>query len=508
MRLELREISKRFPGVLANDNISISADRGQVLGLLGENGAGKTTLMNILSGLYKPDSGQILIDDEEHVFIDPAAAIRAGVGMVHQHFMLVPVFDVVEAVALGAETVSGPLGTFNRAAARRRIVELSEQYKLGVEPDAKIESLPVGVRQRVEILKALYRQSDILVLDEPSAVLTPYETEELFGIIRSLTATGTTIVFITHKLDEVLEVADSVVVLRRGRVAGTADPKTTTRQQLANLMVGRDVELIVPKGPATPGDVVLDIRDLRVRDDRLEIAVDGVDLQVRAGEIVAVAGVQGNGQTELVEAITGLRTSDSGEITIDGVHVERASPRTVSDLGVAHIPEDRARDGLIAYMTVAENYILDTYHRQPYSRRRLFDLDAVNAGAAQGVKDFDIRTPSIHTTAASLSGGNQQKVVVAREFSVPVKLVVAAQPTRGLDVGSIEYIHRRLVEQRDAGAAILIVSTELDEVLAVGDRVAVMFGGRIVGILSGDDATYENLGLLMGGATFGEGHAA
>jgi ABC-type uncharacterized transport system ATPase subunit len=508
MRLELREISKRFPGVLANDRISISADRGQVLGLLGENGAGKTTLMNILSGLYKPDSGQILIDDEERVFGDPAAAIEAGVGMVHQHFMLVPVFDVVEAVALGAETVSGPFGAFDRAAARRRIVELSEQYKLGVDPDARIESLPVGVRQRVEILKALYRQSDILVLDEPSAVLTPYETKELFTIIRSLTATGTTIVFITHKLDEVLDVADSIVVLRRGRVAGTADPKTTTRQQLANLMVGRDVELIVPKGPASPGDVVLSIRDLHVRDDRLEMAVDGVDLEVRAGEIVVIAGVQGNGQTELVEAITGLRTGDSGEISIGGVQVERANPRTVSDLGVAHIPEDRNRDGLIAYMTVAENYILDTYHREPYSRRRVFDLDAVNAGAAKGVKDFDIRTPSIHTTAASLSGGNQQKVVVAREFSVPVQLVVAAQPTRGLDVGSIEYIHRRLVEQRDAGAAILIVSTELDEVLAVGDRIAVMFDGRIVGILSDDDATYENLGLLMGGATFGEGHAA
>jgi ABC-type uncharacterized transport system ATPase subunit len=508
MRLELREISKRFPGVLANDKVSISADRGQVLGLLGENGAGKTTLVNILSGLYKPDSGQILIDDEEHVFNDPAAAIRAGVGMVHQHFMLVPVFDVVEAVALGAETVTGPVGTFDRAAARRRIVALSEQYKLGVDPDAKIESLPVGVRQRVEILKALYRQSDILVLDEPSAVLTPYETEELFTIIRSLTGTGTTIVFITHKLDEVLEVADNIVVLRRGRVAGTADPKTATRQQLANLMVGRDVELIVPKGPATPGDVVLDIRDLRVRDDRLEIAVDGVDLQVRAGEIVAIAGVQGNGQTELVEAITGLRRADSGEITIGAKHVERASPREVSDLGVAHIPEDRGRDGLIAFMSVAENYILDTYHRPPYSQRGVFDLDAVNQGAAKGVKDFDIRTPSIHTLATALSGGNQQKVVVAREFSVPVQLVVAAQPTRGLDVGSIEYIHRRIVEQRDAGAAILIVSTELDEVLAVGDRIAVMFGGRIVGILSGDDATYENLGMLMGGATFGEGHAA
>jgi general nucleoside transport system ATP-binding protein len=508
MRLELRDISKRFPGVLANDKISVSADKGEVLGLLGENGAGKTTLMNILSGLYKPDSGEILIDGEQRTFGDPAAAIHAGVGMVHQHFMLVPVFDVVEAVALGAETVSGPLGTFNRAAARKRIVELSEQYKLNVNPDAKIESLPVGVRQRVEILKALYRQSDILVLDEPSAVLTPSETEELFGIIRSLTATGTTVIFITHKLNEVIEVADKIVVLRRGRVAGTADPKTTSRQELANLMVGRDVELIVPKGPAKPGEVILTIKDLFVRDDRLEMTVKGLDLEVRAGEIVAVAGVQGNGQTELVEAITGLRVLDSGSIEIGGRSVGRASPREVSDMGVAHIPEDRGRDGLINYMTVAENYILDTYHRAPYSRNGMLDLKEINARAAQGVKDFDIRTPSIHTLATALSGGNQQKVVVAREFSVPVQLVIAAQPTRGLDVGSIEYIHRRIVEQRDAGAAIVIISTELDEVLAVGDRIAVMFDGRIVGILTGDDATYENLGLLMGGAAFGEGAAA
>jgi general nucleoside transport system ATP-binding protein len=508
MRLELREITKRFPGVLANDRISISADRGKVLGMLGENGAGKTTLMNILSGLYKPDSGSILIDGTERVFNDPVGAIQAGVGMVHQHFMLVPVFDVVEAVALGAEAVKDPIGTFDRAAARKRIVELSEQYKLDVDPDATIESLPVGVRQRVEILKALYRHSDILVLDEPSAVLTPYETEELYAIIRSLAAGGTTVIFITHKLNEVLEVADDIVVLRRGRVAGTADPKTATRQELANLMVGRDVELIVPKGPAKPGDVVLHLEDVFVRDDRLDMKVKGVDLDVRAGEIVAIAGVQGNGQTELVEAITGLRALDSGRITIGGHHTEKSGPREVSDLGVAHIPEDRGRDGLIAPMTIAENYILDSYYRSPYSKNGVFDLEAVNKATEAGVKDFDIRTPSIETRAGSLSGGNQQKVVVAREFSVPVKLVIAAQPTRGLDVGSIEYIHRRLVQQRDAGAAIVIVSTELDEVLAVGDRIAVMFDGRIVGTLSGPDATYENLGLLMGGATFGDGAAA
>jgi general nucleoside transport system ATP-binding protein len=500
MRLELKDITKQFPGVLANDRISITADRGEVLGLLGENGAGKTTLMNILSGLYKPDSGEILIDGTPRQFLDPAEAIDAGIGMVHQHFQLVPVFDVVSAVALGAESVTGPLGAFDRTAARKRVVELSEQYGLDVPPDADIEDLPVGVRQRVEILKALYRKSDILVLDEPSAVLTPAETEELFAIIRELAATGTTVIFITHKLNEVLEVCDRITVLRRGRVAGTVEPGTTTREQLANLMVGRDVELRVVKGPAAPTDVVLSLHDVVVRDDRDHIAVTGVTLDVRAGEIVAIAGVQGNGQTELVEAIVGLRTVDAGSMSVNGVDITSSSPRQVSDLGVAHIPEDRGRDGLINYMTVSENYILDSYHRAPYSKGVRLDLDAIRAGARNGVQDFDIRTPSIHTLAGSLSGGNQQKVVVAREFSRPVKLVIAAQPTRGLDVGSIEYIHKRIVEQRDAGAAILIISTELEEVIAVGDRVAVMYGGQIVGILEGDEATFEAVGMLMGGA--------
>ena len=499
MRLELKDITKRFPGVLANDRISISADRGEVLGLLGENGAGKSTLMNILSGLYKPDSGEILIDGTPRTFIDPRQAINAGIGMVHQHFQLVPVFDVVEAVALGAESVSGPVGTFDRKTARGRVVELSQQYNLNVNPDAKIEDLPVGVRQRVEILKALYRKSDILVLDEPSAVLTPFETEELFGIIRGLAEAGTTVIFITHKLNEVLEVADRITVLRRGRVAGTVEPKDATREILANLMVGRDVELKVVKGPATPGDVMLTITDLHVRDDRDHMAVKGVSLEIRAGEIVALAGVQGNGQTELVEAIVGLRPADSGEIVIDGHTTTLSSPRHVSDLGVAHVPEDRMRDGLIGAMTVSENFILDTYHREPYSKRGSLNAKAIAERAEIAVKDYDVRTPSIDTYAGSLSGGNQQKVVVAREFSRPVKLVVASQPTRGLDVGSIEYIHKRMVEQRDAGAAVLIVSTELDEVLAVGDRVAVMQGGRIVGIVEGEEATYEKVGMLMGG---------
>ncbi len=499
MRLELKDITKRFPGVLANDRISISADRGEVLGLLGENGAGKSTLMNILSGLYRPDSGEIIIDGTPHTFHDPRQAIQAGIGMVHQHFQLVPVFDVVEAVALGAEDVSGPVGTFNRKVARQKVMDLSTQYNLNVNPDAKIEDLPVGVRQRVEILKALYRHSDILVLDEPSAVLTPFETEELFGIIRGLAAAGTTVIFITHKLNEVLEVADDITVLRRGKVAGTANPKTATRELLANLMVGRDVELKVVKGPADPRDVILSIKDLHVRDDREHMAVRGVSLDLRAGEIVALAGVQGNGQTELVEAIVGLRAVESGTITIDGEDTTKASPRTVSDLGVAHVPEDRMRDGLIGAMTVAENFILDTYHREPYSKGMRLDRKAIVAGAETAVANYDVRTPSIETFAGSLSGGNQQKVVVAREFSRPVKLVVASQPTRGLDVGSIEYIHKRMVEQRDQGAAVLIVSTELEEVLAVGDRVAVMQGGKIVGIVEGEDATYEKVGMLMGG---------
>jgi len=499
MRLELRDITKQFPGVLANDRISIAADRGKVLGLLGENGAGKTTLMNILSGLYRPDSGQILVDGEPRTFNDPAEAIKAGIGMVHQHFMLVPVFDVVESVALGEEPVRGVLGTFDRSAARARVVELSNQYGLDVDPDARIEDLPVGVRQRVEILKALYRHSDVLVLDEPSAVLTPGETEELFGIIRSLAAGGTTVIFITHKLNEVLEVADTITVLRRGRVAGTVLPHETTREELANLMVGRDVELTVVRGEAHPGEVVLELKDVFVRDDRDEMAIKGVTLEVRAGEIVAVAGVQGNGQTELVEAITGLRRVDSGHMAVGGQAIDGASPRKVSDMGVAHIPEDRTRDGLIKAMTVAENYVLDSYHREPYSHGVRLNRKAIAEHASTGVQEFDIRTPSIETHVGNLSGGNQQKVIVAREFSRPVKLVVASQPTRGLDVGSIEYIHRRIIEQRDAGAAILIVSTELDEVLALGDRVAVMFAGRIVGILPSAQATKEAVGMLMGG---------
>ena len=499
MRLELRGITKRFPGVIANQNVSLVVEPGEIHALLGENGAGKTTLMNVLYGLYQPEEGEIRIDDQPVTFHDPGDAIAAHIGMVHQHFMLVPVFTVTENVMLGVESVRGPVGQLDRPAARRRIIEISERHNLHVDPDAMVEDLPVGVRQRVEIIKTLYRQSDLLVLDEPTAVLTPQEDEELFEIMRSLKASGTSIVFITHKLNEVLAIADRITVLRRGRVVGTTTPGEATRESLASMMVGRSVDLIVDKTPAKPGGPVLEVTGLVVRDDRGHVAVNGLDLTVHAGEIVAVAGVQGNGQTELVEAITGLRHPVSGTITIDGTAV-RLEPRDVFEAGVAHVPEDRLEDGCVPGFSIADNLVLNTYYRPPYSKGIRLDLGAIERSAKELVANFDVRTPSVFNDIGNLSGGNQQKVIVAREFSRPVKLLVAAQPTRGLDVGSIEYIHRRIVAKRDEGAAVLIVSTELDEVLALADRIAVMYQGRIVDIVDPERATPELLGLLMGGS--------
>jgi simple sugar transport system ATP-binding protein len=500
VKLELRGITKRFPGVVACDDVSLAVGPGEILGLLGENGAGKTTLMNVLYGLYQPDEGEILIDGAPVTFSDPGDAIAAGIGMVHQHFMLVPVFTVTENVMLGVETTKAPFGRLDEQAAKRRILELSERHGLRIDPDALVEDLPVGVRQRVEIIKTLYRESQVLILDEPSAVLTPQETDELVAIMRSLAASGTSIIFITHKLDEVLAVAERVTVLRGGRVIGTTTPAETTDEELARMMVGREVQLVVEKQPAQPRDVVLEIADLVVRDERGHAAVSKLDLTVRAGEIVAIAGVHGNGQTELVQAITGLREPDSGSITIGGREIE-GGPREIYKAGVAHVPEDRLEDGLIVDFTIAENLVLDSYWSAPYSSGLGLDRDAISAAATKWVDDFDIRTPSIFNPVGHLSGGNQQKVIAAREFSRPgVKLVVASQPTRGLDVGSIEYIHRRIVEQRDAGAAVLIVSSELDEVISLGDTIAVMYQGKIVGTLTPAEATFENLGMLMGGA--------
>ena len=507
MRLELLGITKRFPGVIANQDVDLVVEPGEIHALLGENGAGKTTLMNVLYGLYRPDEGEIRIDDRPVTFRDPGEAIAAGIGMVHQHFMLVPVFTVTENVMLGVESVRGPFAQLDRPAARRRIIELSERHSLRIDPDATVEDLPVGVRQRVEIIKTLYRRSDLLVLDEPTAVLTPQEDEELFEIMRSLKASGTSIVFITHKLNEVLEIADRITVLRRGRVVGTTTPTEATRESLASMMVGRPVELIVEKSPAHAGEAVLDVHGLVVRDDRGQVAVDGLDLQVRAGEIVAIAGVQGNGQTELVEAITGLRHPIAGTVRIDGQAV-RLEPRSVYEAGVAHVPEDRLEDGCVPGFTIADNLVLNSYYRPPYSQGLRLDREVIERSARELVAEFDVRAPSVFADVGDLSGGNQQKVIVAREFSRPIRLLIAAQPTRGLDVGSIEYIHRRIVAKRDEGAAVLFVSTELDEVLALADRIAVMYQGRIVEVVEPERATPQLLGLLMGGSTVAPGAAS
>ena len=506
MKLELRGITKRFPGVIANEAVDLTVEPGQIHALLGENGAGKTTLMNVLYGLYKQDEGEILIDGSPVVFHDPGDAIKAGIGMVHQHFMLVPVFTVTENVMLGVESTRGPLKIIDKSVARDRIVDISEKHNLHIDPDAMVEDLPVGVRQRVEIVKTLYRHSNLLILDEPSAVLTPQETEELFGIMRSLQAGGTSIIFITHKLNEVLEISDRITVLRRGRVVGSTTPAEATQESLAEMMVGRTVALEVAKEPAKPGEPVLEISGLTVIDDRGHTSVRDLDLVVHAGEIVAVAGVQGNGQTELVEAITGLRGHRAGSIRIAGEEI-RVDPRRVFESGVAHVPEDRLQEGLVPAFTIAENMVLNTYYLKPFADGLRLHRDAILATATELVEQFDVRTPSVFNEVDNLSGGNQQKVIVAREFSRPIKLLVAAQPTRGLDVGSIEYIHRRVVEKRDEGAAVLIVSTELDEVLALGDRIAVMYKGRIVGILDPAEATPERVGLYMGGALTSDGPA-
>jgi ABC-type uncharacterized transport system ATPase subunit len=500
VRLELKGITKRFPGVVANDHVDLEVEEGEILALLGENGAGKTTLMNILYGLYHADEGEILIDGNPVSFHDPGDAIRAGLGMVHQHFMLVPVFTVTENIILGVEPTE-LLGWLDRRKARKRVTELSQTYGLAVPPDAMIEELPVGVQQRVEILKALYREAQVLILDEPTAVLTPQETEDLFEVMRSLQAGGKSVIFITHKLKEVLAIADRITVLRGGKVVATTTPQAADEGELASMMVGHAVELTVEKPPASPQGPVLDVSELSVLDDRGQVAVAGVTFDVRAGEILCVAGVQGNGQTELVEALTGLRPAASGAIRLAGGDITKANPNQVLDAGVGHIPEDRQHDGLIVTFSIADNLVLNTFDKPPFARRMVRDQAAIRRAAEERVRAFDIRTPSVDMPAGNLSGGNQQKVVVARELSRPISLLIASQPTRGLDVGSIEYIHEQIVKQRDAGIAVLIVSSELDEVLALGDRIAVMYRGQIVDVLAADRATREGLGLLMAGVT-------
>jgi general nucleoside transport system ATP-binding protein len=498
VKLELRNITKRFGSLTANDSIDLTVEPGEIHALLGENGAGKSTLMNVLYGLYEPDEGEILVDGRPVRFSGPGDAMAAGIGMVHQHFMLIPVFSVTENVMLGHEQVAA-LSFLARRRARRRVVDISRRYNLEVPPDALVGDLPVGVQQRVEILKALSRDARLLVLDEPTAVLTPQETDELITVMRSLRAAGTSIVFISHKLHEVREIADRITVIRRGAVVGTAHPGAST-SELAALMVGRPVQLVVAKEPAQPGDAVLDVDTLRIVDDQGVVLVDDVSLSVRGGEIYAIAGVQGNGQTELTESLVGLRRPTSGRITIGDRQITSLTTDQILEQGVGYVPEDRLHDGLVGSFSVAENLVLDTFDKPPFARRGTLALGEISRNAKERVAEFDVRTPSETAQAQTLSGGNQQKVVLARELSRPLKLLIVAQPTRGLDVGSMEFVHRRIVQERDRGAAVVLVSTELDEVLGLADRIAVMYQGRIAGeVPAGTSA--EEIGLLMAGHT-------
>ena len=496
MKLELRNITKRFGTLVANDNISLTLAPGEILSLLGENGAGKSTLMNVLYGLLQPDEGQILIDDKAVKFAGPGDAMAAGIGMVHQHFMLIPVFTVAENVVLGNEP-TGKVGNLDLDAARKLVKEISDRFGFDIDPDAKVQDLPVGAQQRVEIIKSLARDAKILVLDEPTAVLTPQETDELMDIMRGLSENGTSIIFITHKLREVQKVADRIIVIRQGKVVSEASPKATAGE-LASLMVGREVDLDTKKKAAKLGAETLVVKNLTVLDDRNQKMVDGISFSVQDGEVLAIAGVQGNGQTELAEAILGLRKIHSGSITVAGQDLTKSNVRQVLEAGVGYIPEDRKKDGLVGEFSIAENLMLDGSFGKPFAKGVQIDFAKRDEIAAKLIDEFDIRTPSATTLAKQLSGGNQQKVVVAREMNRDLRVLIASQPTRGVDVGSIEFIHEQIVASRDAGKTVVIISTELDEVLALADRIAVMYRGRIVGIVDAK-TTREKLGKMMAG---------
>jgi general nucleoside transport system ATP-binding protein len=494
--LEMRGITKRYPGVVANDGIDLDVRPGEIHALLGENGAGKSTLMNILYGLATPDSGEILLDGSVVRIDGPSDAIARGISMVHQHFMLVPVMSVADNILLGAETMANPV-FLDQAEADRRIIALGKRFGFEIDPDVKVGNLSIGWQQRVEILKALYRSARILVLAEPTAVLTPQETAEIFAVLRRLADEGHSIIFISHKLHEVLEIADRITVIRRGKVVGSRVPAETNEDDLAALMVGRNVQLVVDRGESHPAGPTLVVADLHVADDRGSLAVNGVSFEVRAGEILGVAGVAGNGQDELVEALTGLRKPTSGTVSLAGRDVTAAGPRALQQRGMSFVPGDRHRFGLVLSFPLSDNLVLTQYDEAPYVKGILRNDGAIEAWAKRAIGEYDIRTPSASVNVSTLSGGNQQKAVVAREFSRKLSVLILDQPTRGLDVGSIEFIHRQVVAKRDEGAAILLVSAELDEVLELSDRIAVMYRGEIVALVDGPSAEREEVGLLM-----------
>jgi ABC-type uncharacterized transport system ATPase subunit len=497
--LEARGITKTFPGVKANDHIDMGLKRGEVLAILGENGAGKTTLMNILYGLYQPDEGEFLLDGKVVNIDSPKAAIDMGIGMIHQHFMLIPNFTVLENIILGMPSPKEPLLDLDEA--RRRVLALSRQYGLSIDPDALVWQISVGAQQRVEIVKALFRGAEILILDEPTAVLTPQEANDLFQVLDTLKAQGKSVIFISHKLDEVTQISDRVTVLRDGQVVGTVNTKETTSAELARMMVGREVFFKIDKDPCSPGPAVLELEDVWCLNDKKLPALRDVSFEVRSGEILGVAGVDGNGQTEMAEVITGLRKAAKGAVKIFGEDVTNHPTRPLIERGLAHIPADRRRQGLVLDFSIAENLILETYYQSPFAKGWILRHDVIRKNAKNLIRKHDIRTPGYHVPAKNLSGGNQQKVIIAREFSREPKILIAVQPTRGLDVGATEYVHRSLLEQRDKGVAILLISTDLEEVTNLSDRVAVIFAGQIMDMVDPSVTPIEEIGMLMAGLT-------
>lgn len=501
--IEMLNIRKEFGTFVANDNITLQLRKGEIHALLGENGAGKSTLMNVLFGLYQPEGGEIRVHGKKVDIENPNIANELGIGMVHQHFMLVEKFTVTENIVLGLEPKSGI--TIDRATARKKVMEISEQYGLRIDPDAKIEDISVGMQQRVEILKTLYRGADILIFDEPTAVLTPQEIQELIQIMKRLIAEGKSIILITHKLKEIMQVADRCTVIRRGRYIGTVEvDETVNEDSLAEMMVGREVNFDAEYSKADPQQVVLDVQNLVVKDSRGLKVVEGLDLQIRAGEVLGIAGIDGNGQTELIEAISGLKKPESGKVILNGKDVTGYTPRKMTEAGIGHIPQDRHKHGLILDYSIRDNMVLQTYYKEPFSKRGLMNYKAVAEKAKALIEKFDVRTPSIDVPARALSGGNQQKAIIAREVDRSPDLLIAAQPTRGLDVGAIEFIHEQLIKEREKGRAVLLISFELDEILHVSDRIAVLYEGKIVGIRDPKETTEQELGFLMAGGQRGD----